>query len=73
MTVDLHDSQRVNTGSAHVGNSRMPEIVKAKVFDPCPLTGRFEDPFEREYRLTTVQEDMLLMWRPRLVKFLEHL
>jgi len=48
------------------------EIVKAEVCDPCPFAGRFEGPFKRAHWLTTVQEDMLLMQRPRLVKLLEH-
>lgn len=51
----------------------MPEIVKTEVCDPCSLAGRDEGPLQRENWLTTLQEDVRLMQRPRLVKLLEHL
>jgi hypothetical protein len=54
VAADLYDCQRVNTGSTHVGYSRMPEVVKAKVADPCPFAGSLEGTFERAHWPTTV-------------------
>ena len=35
VTTNLHDRERVYPGPAHIGNSRMAEVVEVKTFDPC--------------------------------------
>src|SRR5438445_12596057 len=58
---DPHDRQVVDPGPTHVGNRRMPEVVKPESLDLCPATGSLERRLDGLNGLPVYKENMRLM------------